>query len=110
MEHRVAEDRVRVVVEAHEARQIEPVRVVHAQDEPVEQRVQEERGEDRQRGDEEQEVDRAFATPAAEPGSVGPDRVMCGPWQSAWGRASPGVRRSLEHCNQVAGSDVSNHT
>ena len=70
MEHRVAEDRPCVVVEAHEARDIEPVRVVHAQDEPVEQRIQEERGEDRQRGDEEQEVDRAFATPAAEPGGA----------------------------------------
>ena len=57
MEHGVAEDRARVVVEPDEAREIEALRVVQAEDDAVDERVQEEAGQDRQRRQEEQQVD-----------------------------------------------------
>ena len=90
-----------------------PVRVVHAQDEPVEQRIQEERGVriapawGRGTGGRSRLRDAGGRARGGRrvptPGHVQPAAIRLG-------RASPGVRRSLEHCNQVAGSDLSNHT
>ncbi len=66
MEDRVAEDRTRVVVEPHEVREVEALGVMQAEHDAVDERVEEEAGEDRQDRQEEEEVDGAFAARAAE--------------------------------------------
>ena len=48
MEDGVAEDGMRVVVESDEVRDIEALRVMHAEHDAVDERVEEEAGEDHQ--------------------------------------------------------------
>ena len=62
MEDRVAEERVGVVLEADEGRQVEALGVMHAEHDAVDQRVDQEAGQDDEGGHEEQQVDGAFAT------------------------------------------------
>ena len=92
MEDRVAEDRMGVVVEAHEAREIETLGVVHAEHDPVDERVEEEAGEERQRRAEEQEVDRAFSRASRR--ARARSRRACGPWSLL--RVSPGPSQRRE--------------
>ena len=61
VEDGVSEDRPGEVIEPDEVREIKALRVVHAQHDPVDQRVEEEDGQDRQGRPEEQQVDAAFA-------------------------------------------------
>ena len=95
MEHGVAEDRPRVVLEADERREVEALRVVDAEHDAVDERVDEEAGQDHQDRQQEQQVDGAFAARAADanasghPGSITAER---GTWTPA--ERSPGPRRA----------------
>ena len=67
MEYRVAEDRPRVVLESDEGGEREALRVVDAQDDPVDERIDQEDGQDRDRRQDEQQIDAAFASGRAAP-------------------------------------------
>ena len=67
MEHRVAEDRPRVVLEADEAGELEAFGRVDAQDDPVDERIEQEGREQADDRQEKGEVERAL--PAARPRS-----------------------------------------
>ena len=62
MEDRVAEERMGVVLEPDEGRQGEAIGLMHAQHDAVGERIEQEGGQDDEGGQDEQEVDRAFAT------------------------------------------------
>ena len=62
MEHGVAEDRASVVVEPDEVGEVETLRVVQAEHDAVDERVDQEAGQDHQRRQQEQQVDGAVAT------------------------------------------------
>ena len=96
MEHGVAEDRPRIVLEPHESREVEAVGVVHAEHETVDERVDEEHGQDRQRRHEEQQVDGAFAARAPEtrqamprPGHTPPVTIIRGAFRRRRMRVGP---------------------
>ena len=70
MEDRVSEDRPGVVVEPDEVREVEALGVVQAEHDAVDERVEEEAGQDRQDRQEEQQVDRARAASGAGAGRL----------------------------------------
>ena len=86
MEDGVSEDRVHVVVEPNEARKLEALRVMQAEHDAVDERVEEEAGQDHQNRHEEQQVGGAFTVRPAEdgPASSQPDQDRPVPAERAW--------------------------